>query len=622
MTFSYSVSVNDSGELIDDSALSAIVQAAASEWSRYISGLGSLDVQVNVIPTTRANASAATVVYLDTVGSNRIFELATVNELKTGFDSNGASPDLIINVDPDYVRTLWFDPSAFSIVPFNRTDGLSVFMHEIGHGLGILGYRDPVTGVLGGNETPWDRHVTLNADGTASFGGYFSKAVYGAAVPITTLQNGQQYNHIGNDVGEPAGQDLMNGVAFLYGKRYEISDLDLAIVKDIGLTVSMVVGDYSTTRPVVVSKTTFALAGDVVTGSAGVEGTGALSGSSDADILQLFKVNLAISALDGGPVGQSLLGTYGHLALNEDGSYTYAADRDAAIAAGPQGTHLHDVFSYIVSNGYGGSTASTLDVVLNRAAVVHEQVGFVTAEGIALGTSGTAGTGALSGFSDPDNDAMLISAVAGQAANVGNSVAGQYGHLILYEDGSYIYKLDYDASILNTEVYEIFNFNVYDGYLATKSADLKIAVIGNHVNNPHDEGNEASRSGLNFRMSGDAYIGDAQFIVKIDGQEVGGVQTTHASHAQGQSEDITLKGDFTGARDVSITFINDAYNGPGQDRNLYVDQLSVNGHVLQAESASSYGGVTVADGVALYGNGTGVTFDVSHLSNLPNGTLV
>ena len=127
---------------------------------------------------------------------------------------------------------------------------------------------------------------------------------------------------------------------------------------------------------------------------------------------------------------------------------------------------------------------------------------------------------------------------------------------------------------------------------------------------------------LAFRVSGDAFVGDAQFIVKVDGVQVGGAQTTHASHAQGQSEDITLQGDFTGAHDVSITFINDAYNGPGQDRNLYVDQLSLNGHVLQAESASSYGGVTVANEVALYGNGTGVTFDVSSLSDLHNGTLV
>jgi endoglucanase len=94
-----------------------------------------------------------------------------------------------------------------------------------------------------------------------------------------------------------------------------------------------------------------------------------------------------------------------------------------------------------------------------------------------------------------------------------------------------------------------------------------------------------------FRVAEDAYKGDAQFIVKVDGQQVGGVQTAHSSHAQGQWEDITLHGSFAGANYVSVEFINDANGGPGQDRNLYIDSISLDGHVVRGTAA------TVAKGI-------------------------
>ncbi|MCJ2107535.1 hypothetical protein MKK70_19535 [Methylobacterium sp. E-041] len=245
MAYSYSVSINDPSSFEKDTALLTVVRAAASEWSRYISGFGSLDIQIDVGPTTRANASVATAVNLSFDNSISLVELGTVNELRTGIDSNGVMPDLTINVDPDFLQTLWFDPTKLTAIPSDKVDGLSVFMHEIGHGLGFLGYRSPIDGRLAGYETPWDRLITLNIDGSATFNGAYASAIYGNLVPITTLQNGEQYNHLGNDVAESAGHDLMNGVAFYYGQRYSISDLDLAILKDIGLSISAIVGDDS-----------------------------------------------------------------------------------------------------------------------------------------------------------------------------------------------------------------------------------------------------------------------------------------------------------------------------------------------------------------------------------------
>jgi len=115
---------------------------------------------------------------------------------------------------------------------------------------------------------------------------------------------------------------------------------------------------------------------------------------------------------------------------------------------------------------------------------------------------------------------------------------------------------------------------------------------------------------LNFRVAEDAYHGDAQFIVKVDGQQVGGVQV---AHAQGQWEGITLHGSFAGANHVSVQFINDASAGAGQDRNLYIDSISLDGHVIQGTAA------TVAKGIGqtvysaeLWTNGS-ADFNVSSL---------
>ena len=95
---------------------------------------------------------------------------------------------------------------------------------------------------------------------------------------------------------------------------------------------------------------------------------------------------------------------------------------------------------------------------------------------------------------------------------------------------------------------------------------------------------------LAFRVSADSYEGDPQFVVRVDGQQVGGIQTAHASHAAGQSEIVTLRGDFgDGPGVVTVTFLNDAWGGRADlDRNLYVEQVSLNGQVMPGAAAALY----------------------------------
>jgi len=100
---------------------------------------------------------------------------------------------------------------------------------------------------------------------------------------------------------------------------------------------------------------------------------------------------------------------------------------------------------------------------------------------------------------------------------------------------------------------------------------------------------------LVLNLSEDAYQGDAQFQLTVDGKAVGPIQGVTALHGKGQSEAFTFNGDWPGAHTFGVAFTNDAWGGSADvDRNLYID-------------GATFDGTAVQGAAALYGNGT-VTF--------------
>jgi hypothetical protein len=111
---------------------------------------------------------------------------------------------------------------------------------------------------------------------------------------------------------------------------------------------------------------------------------------------------------------------------------------------------------------------------------------------------------------------------------------------------------------------------------------------------------------LVLRISQDAYLGNAQYTVSVDGQKVGGVFTASADHAAGQSDTLTLKGDWAlGPHTVSVAFLNDRWDGTAAtDRNLYLDSATYNGAAVgnaaqPIMSSEQPGEFAVADQTAL-----------------------
>jgi hypothetical protein len=87
------------------------------------------------------------------------------------------------------------------------------------------------------------------------------------------------------------------------------------------------------------------------------------------------------------------------------------------------------------------------------------------------------------------------------------------------------------------------------------------------------------------RAAGQSWNGHAQFRLLADGAQVGGVQTATTQAGSGWQEFVFRAELAEGTRSLQVEFLNDAYGGPGKDRNLHVDAVVVNGREMEPDRA-------------------------------------
>lgn len=149
------------------------------------------------------------------------------------------------------------------------------------------------------------------------------------------------------------------------------------------------------------------------------------------------------------------------------------------------------------------------------------------------------------------------------------------------------------------------------------------ALYGAPASTPAPVATPSPTDVIALNLSEDAWMGDAQFVVSLDGQQVGGVQTVTALHGLGQDQTFTFQGSFgAGAHDLAISFINDAWGGtPDTDRNLYVDGVQLDGAPVAQGAAALYSTGTAhfalgsASSSAMLGGGS--DNDATPISNAP-----
>lgn len=284
---SFPVSFNSSADPLtagERAQVTSHIQAAGQQWAAVLdlAGSRSIEVEVGLSNAPTANGSSVTSVFVAVAGGRDMFEQSAAAELRSGIDPNGAEPDIRITFGTAFLRNeLWFDPDPVArtaTVPIEKTDAMSVALHEFGHALAYNGWAD-------GQGIPpatfWSTFDQWMIAGTPTlFGGTQAILQFGTAPDLTTnnihhWDNGPiprfkqrpdrgavQWKHgvpipfpgcdgiitadaprpadlVGATGNLPSGllYELMNGIVFYRGSRYHISALDVATLEDAGLPV-------------------------------------------------------------------------------------------------------------------------------------------------------------------------------------------------------------------------------------------------------------------------------------------------------------------------------------------------------------------------------------------------
>jgi len=218
---------------------------------------------------------------------------------------------------------------------------------------------------------------------------------------------------------------------------------------------------------------------------------------SDPDLGDTLTVTAVRFGEVTGVVGQPLVGEFGTLTLNADGSYTYVPS-DAAITL-PQGEGAEDLFTYTVTDSAGNSSTANLSVRavgVNDAPIAQAdtyyiegtvaEVSVAAAEGVLAGHVEDEGSTEIVGTDvDPDGDALVVLKVAVGIdgplnTDAGTAIQGAYGTLILRADGSFSYAPNAAALELpaGEAVEDLFRYSVSDGQGGVSETTLSIRLLG------------------------------------------------------------------------------------------------------------------------------------------------
>ena len=140
-----------------------------------------------------------------------------------------------------------------------------------------------------------------------------------------------------------------------------------------------------------------------------------------------------------GNVATDIVGTYGTLHLNADGSYTYTSNANAITS------DATDHFVYTITDGDGDKSTTTLDINVNDVTLAaNNQIKTVSEAALDTTTSGNdLGHGSVSG-SNPGSAAETVTgqiAVSGATGYTPQDVTTANGIFHLNADGSYTYTL-------------------------------------------------------------------------------------------------------------------------------------------------------------------------------------
>lgn len=227
-----------------------------------------------------------------------------------------------------------------------------------------------------------------------------------------------------------------------------------------------------------------------VTEDVAVNGAGQLTASGVIPIADADDGEAAFRTIAVGAAGN--LGT---LVLAADGSYTYAVDNAAVQYLGEGATRV-DSFTVTALDGterivtftiHGSNDAPTVVADATAPGTIVE-AGIVPPGNTPFAGNASAAGSVLANDDDADGDGLIVVGVAAgtqafAAGQVGASVTGQYGRLVLGADGAWTYQLDNSFAATNAlaagaSASDVFTYTVSDGHGGTATTTLSIAITG------------------------------------------------------------------------------------------------------------------------------------------------
>ncbi len=282
-----------------------------------------------------------------------------------------------------------------------------------------------------------------------------------------------------------------------------------------------------------------------------------------------------------------------------DGAVDLIADTVETVFFSDQSWTFGDLFSFA-----GGSGNAAPDAVND---------GYSVAEDAALGGN------VLSNDSDPDSDPLSVTAVNGQAANVGNQITLASGALLTVNaDGTFSYDQNGAFNGLNTGQTgdDSFSYTIDDGQGGGDTASVTITINGatdnaapNAVNDGYAVAEDAALNGDVLSNDSDP-DGDPLSVIAVNGQAASvGSQITLTSGAL-----LTLNADgtFSYAQNGAFDGLNNGQTG--NDSFTYTagdgsatDQATVS---ITINGATDNGAPSAADDSYAVDEGAGLGGDV------------
>ena len=371
------------------------VNAAATIWSWYLTSANiTLDLQINVDNSLFSGNVLAQGGPADfrptgtTFNGQPVYDADTAIKLRTGQDINGSAPDLGIDLTVSSIRSMLFKTDDYASVPANGVDALSVFLHEIEHGLGMVYFGDDADAP---GVAVYDTLVQNNR-----FIGPAVRAIYSLGAPLdpTSLAHLSETS-FGSDLMSPTMENGLNE---------HISSLDLAILTDIGIGIRQPTSGDDVLHAINGSDlflhagndTGYALAG----GSRihGEDGDDVLIGSRGSDFL------------DGGPGNDLLQGGAGNDRL--DGGAGIDTARYSGLASDYQVTRVNYTDWQIVDLRPGSPDGTDYLTYVDKAQWSDGSMTLlngppvVATHDITLQANQSVSLGSLFSVSDPDNDTI------------------------------------------------------------------------------------------------------------------------------------------------------------------------------------------------------------------------